>query len=143
MKHILSLCVAALLGVMACSADTYCRDMSQLPATIQKEVKANFKSNFVVAKIENKASGKEYEIKLADGTEIKYENNQWEEVDMPKGMAVPAVYVPAAINNYVAANCPGQSIRKIDKDRKGYEVKLSNGKELKFDTAGSFLKYDR
>ncbi|WP_315599070.1 PepSY-like domain-containing protein [Porphyromonas endodontalis] len=56
---------------------------------------------------------------------------------------VPKKIVPNAISNYVAKNFPGTSIRQIEKRRRGgYQVELSNGLELKFDSSLKFVRMD-
>ena len=56
--------------------------------------------------------------------------------------AVPASLVPAAIANYVKGNFPGTFIEKIDKERYGYEIELSNDLDLKFDKKGNLKRID-
>lgn len=46
---------------------------------------------------------------------------------------MPAAVIPAAIASYVKENYPGATIRKIEKERREYEVRLSNRVELTFD----------
>ena len=79
---------------------------------------------------------------LNDGTEIDFDlNNQWDNVDCHT-KAIPAALVPQAIANYVKTNYQALPITKIDKDAYGYEIELSNGMDLKFDTSGRFLGID-
>ena len=47
---------------------------------------------------------------------------------------VPSKIVPAAIRDYVKTNYPDAKILRIERDRKGYEVKLSNRWEISFDS---------
>ena len=47
-----------------------------------------------------------------------------------------------AIRNHVAQQHPDQRIVSIDRDSKDYEVKLSNGVELKFDLKFSLIGFD-
>ena len=47
-----------------------------------------------------------------------------------------------AILDLVRQHYAGQYIRKIERDRHGYEVKLTSGLELKFDRNGRFRKID-
>jgi hypothetical protein len=57
-------------------------------------------------------------------------------------MPIPAALVPASIQQYVKATFSGASVVKIDKERHGYDVELSNGVELKFNHQGAFIGYD-
>ena len=84
----------------------------------------------------------EVTVVLKDGTEIEFDaDGSWESVDCGAS-AVPASVVPKAIATYVKNNYRGAKIVEIEVDRKGYDVKLSTGLELKFDRAGKFLRID-
>ena len=84
-----------------------------------------------------------YEVILNDGTEISFDRDgNWENVEVNNTKSVPSTIVPKAIRAYVAKTHPGQRIVGIDKERKGYEIELSNGIDMKFDKAGQFLRYD-
>ena len=57
---------------------------------------------------------------------------QWTEVDCD-GSEVPDAIVPVQIMTYVKGTYPNSRIKEIEKDRRGYEIKLSNNLELSFD----------
>lgn len=145
MKYTLAFALLAILsiGFASCKNETTATDMKGVPTEIQQEVNKNFTSKVITVTTEKNTLGNdEYKIVLADGTKVEYEGTQWEEVTVPVGQTVPEYFVMEPISKYVAANMPGQTIVKIERDKKGYEVKLANGVELKFDTAGKFLKVD-
>ncbi|MDX2285152.1 MAG: PepSY-like domain-containing protein [Bacteroidia bacterium] len=48
--------------------------------------------------------------------------------------------LPEAIRSYVEQTYPGSEIRWAKRDDDGYEIKLSNGRELEFDLDGVFLR---
>lgn len=74
----------------------------------------------------------EYEVDLASGAEVDFrENGDWKDVKAARGKAVPAAIIPSAITKYVATNHKGTRIVEISRKRGGYEVELSNGKELR------------
>ena len=56
----------------------------------------------------------------------------WEEIDC-KASSVPSAIVPAQIQEYIRKNYPDTTVKKIEKNRREYEVKLSNRVELSFD----------
>ena len=56
--------------------------------------------------------------------------------------AVPAAIVPAAIQQYVSTSFPGTVITKIDKERYGYDIELSNDIDLKFNYQGAIIGMD-
>lgn len=139
----LGLAVLVMLGAVSCSSKTVSDDANQLPATVKKEVKANFKTDVSKVVIEkNSVGADEYDVYLSDGAVVKYEGNEWEEVKAAMGQSVPEGYVIKPISEYVTKNQTGAKIVKIERDKKGYEVKLSNGVEIKFDTNGNFVKLD-
>lgn len=56
--------------------------------------------------------------------------------------SVPEALVPAAIVQYVKTNFDGTVITKIDKERYGYDIELSNDLELKFNKKGQVMEVD-
>lgn len=135
--------VAISTGLAACSSESHQSDMNGLPETAQKVVTDNFQSQVADMKVEKNTIGAdEYEVRLADGTVIKFENDAWEEVKVPAGSSVPGYFVPAPIDSFVREKHPGTEIVEIEKDSKGYEVKLSNGVDVKFAPNGGFVAYD-
>lgn len=85
-----------------------------------------------------KAEDDEYEVELADGTEISFNLSfEWTHIDCEESSiynAVPAELVPEQITAYVTANFPDQQIEQIEKEHYGWEIELKNGQEIKFDT---------
>ena len=145
MKYTLAFAFLALISIAiaSCNNETTSNNMSEMPAGVQKVVKDNFNANVASATTENNAIGSdEYEVILVDGTKVKFEGENWEEVKVPAGQSVPDYFVMEPIRTYVQQNQPGQTIVKIDRDDKGYEVEMSNGVELKFDNQGNFIKID-
>lgn len=116
---------------------------AQLPKVAQQFVKANFTSEVSYVTVDNDLIGKSYEVVLVDGTRIEFDGKgNWKDVDAEPGI-VPKKIVPNAISNYVAKNFPGTSIKQIEKRRRGgYQVELSNGLELKFDSSLKFVRMD-
>ena len=55
---------------------------------------------------------------------------------------VPTALVPAAIKQYVNSNYGNCMITKIDKERYGYDIELSNDLELKFNRQGALIGMD-
>ena len=59
-----------------------------------------------------------------------------------KYSAVPVAVVPDAIKKYVTTNYPDAKMLKIERDKYDYEVKLSNGWEIKFDMQFNVIDID-
>lgn len=145
MKRTFFICILAMsaFAFASCSTKTTQHDMTQMPVAAQKIVKDNFSSKVAAVEVETNVMGaNEYEVRLADGTEIQFVNEEWDEVKVPAGKSVPEYFVLQPIRTFLAENQPGLAIVSVDRDSKGYEVKLANGVEVKFDTAGKFVKYD-
>lgn len=106
---------------------------SELPKTAQTFISKYFPKDGV-KKVEKDDGrrGVEYEVDFTSGAEVEFNSDGgWKEYKAAKGQTVPADLVPAAISKYVVANHKGQSIVEISKKRGGYEIKLSNGSELR------------
>lgn len=145
MKKLIALAAALLLMILPMSAkDEVYHSANVLPQTAQQTLKKAFpKAEVTRVKVDKSLFGsKEYEVILNNGYEIEFDNEgNWKEVDCGR-QAVPSMFVLKTIQSYVKNNFKGQSITKVDKDSKGYEVELSGGSDLKFDRAGQFLRID-
>ena len=113
--------------------------VQSLPAAAKQFVAANFPGATIVYAA--KDDGK-YETTLSTGAQVDFtKKGAWDKVDCHT-VAVPAAIVPAAIAAYVKASFPNTVITKIDKERYGYEIELSNDIELKFNQAGEMMAID-
>lgn len=142
-KLFLGLMLAA-VAVAPALADTYVNNDSALPVAAKEVIKKNFKSKVSLVKVD-KDFGRidEYEVKLSDGSEITFDSKgNWKEVEAASTKSVPASFVPKTVSQYVKKNHGGSNIVSIERKRGGYDVKLSNGIEMKFDKSGRFKKYD-
>ena len=138
----MALVIATAFGASA--KDTYSHDPSTLPQSARTTIKNNFTSEISLIKIDNEFGRiSDYEVILTDGTEIKFDRNgNWEDVECSLNNTVPASFIPSQVATFVKKNQPDTHIIGIEKDRRGYEVQLSNGVEMKFDKQGQFQKYD-
>jgi hypothetical protein len=114
---------------------------SQLPAQAQEFIDSHFAGiDLAYAKKECNIVFKSYEVRLADGSKLEFSSKgNWEEVDCQSG-EVPSAIIPQPIKDYVENNYAGAKILLIEKNRKDYEIKLSNRLKLKFDK--NFNIYD-
>ena len=117
--------------------------VSQLPAAAQQFIKQHFADRKVaLVKVETELMSKSYEVIFADGDHIDFDSKgNWEEIDC-KSSAVPTAAIPAQIMKYVRENYPDTTVKKIEKDRREYEVKLSNRIELSFDLKFNLIDID-
>lgn len=137
-KLLFMLAAVAMYGFAA--ADDRPVDYNQLPKDAKAFIAKHFKSARVLSTLmDNDFMDKEYTVYMDGGTKVEFRGNgAWKEVNAGMG-TVPASVVPAKIANYVKANYAGTQINKIDMDKTDYELKLSNGMELKFTLAGDFM----
>ena len=151
MKRIgLSLLLAAL---SVCGATTTARadgreeliTFERLPQAAQEFLTTHFKDltpAYIVA--DHKIMAVEYEVTYTDRTEVDFRaDGTWESVER-KYAPVPAAVVPKQITDFVAANklFAGQFIREIERTPYTWEIELSGGLEIKFDTQINVIGYD-
>ncbi|WP_081968481.1 PepSY-like domain-containing protein [Porphyromonas cangingivalis] len=106
----------------------------QLPANAQAFIAQHFGHLSIVnVKVDRDDRRISYDVILSDGTKLEFDQaGEWKEVNT-RTYAVPAAIIPAPIRQQVSDRYPYAMIIKIDRDSRDYEVKLSNGVELKFD----------
>lgn len=146
MKKGLFMLACTILMVQAVFADKkiYTTDTLQLPVTARQFIRTHFPEAGVShIKIEKEFwKGNEYDVILTNGFDLDFDNDgQWKEV---KGhqTAVPVSVLPLKIAAYLKRNFPTAAAVSIDKDRDGFEVKLTDGRELKFNTEQVFIRFD-
>lgn len=114
--------------------------VEQLPASAKTFVTNNFQGKKILYAEKDWNS---YECRLDDGTKIDFTSKgEWKQVDCHGMSAVPAVLVPEAIKQYVETNFSNYMITKIDKERHGYDIELSNDLELRFNHQGALIGMD-
>jgi len=109
-------------------------DAEKLPQPVKEFVAKYFPGDKIAfAKVDRGILDSEYDVLLSSGAKMElYGSGEWKEVEC-KYSAVPDAIVPPQILKTVAERYPDTRILQIDRDRKDYEVKLSNGLELTFD----------
>lgn len=117
--------------------------VNQMPQAAQQFIKQHFAgSKVALAKMESDFFYKSYEVIFTDGNKVEFDKSgKWTEVDC-KHTVVPAAVVPVDIRTYVTSNYPDAKVLKIERDKKEYEVKLSNRIELKFDLKFNLIDID-
>ena len=117
--------------------------VAQLPQSAQQFIKSHFgNSKVAIAKMETDWLDKSYDVIFTDGNKLEFDKQgNWKEINC-KYSAVPAGVIPAQILKYVSENYPDAKVLKIERDKKDYEVKLSNRWELKFDLQFNLIDID-
>jgi len=90
--------------------------------------------------------GNKYEVELTDNTDIDFNLSfEWKKIDCDDSNvygSVPTELVPVQITDYVTANFPGKHIDSIEKKYNGWEIELSNGLEITFDSNFNVTGFD-
>lgn len=144
MKKLVSFFSIMLLIVsVACARDKVTRDVSLLPTGAREMIKKYFPdSEISYLKIDKQLFRTEgYEVILSGGTELEFDvKGQWTEIESLQ--TVPDSIVPESIRKYIKRNYGSQGVKKIKHNRRGYELKLTNGMDMEFDNMGNFLRLD-
>ena len=108
--------------------------VGQLPTKAQTFISTYFKNNKVaLAKVESELFYKSYDVVFTNGEKLEFnKSGEWTEV-VCKVNKVPSDIIPEAIRSYVQTNYPDAKVLGIERDKKGYEIKLSNRLEITFD----------
>lgn len=117
--------------------------VNQMPQQAQQFIKQHFSdSKVALAKVENDFLNKSYDVIFTNGNKVEFDKKgNWKDVDC-KYTSVPVDIIPSDIQKYVKTNYPDTKILKIDRDKKDYEVKLSNRIELNFDLKFNLINID-
>ena len=142
MKKILILTIA----IFAVSSVASCQEKfvtaAQLPSPAKTYINTNFPGDDIVSVLlDDDVVNPDYEVRLASGVHLQFEHNgALEKVACRKG--IPAELIPVSIREYVSANYPSQGYTEFEIDRRTYEVTLTNGLELKFNSSFRLIDVD-
>jgi len=130
-------------ATIACADNEKPIQVDQLPVNAQQFIKKHFGDRKVaIVKMETELMSKSYEVIFSNGDNIDFDGDgAWKEVNC-KLSSVPTAIIPAQIMAYIQKNYPGETVKKIEKDRREYEVKLSNRVELSFDLKFNLIDVD-
>jgi len=130
----LMLTLLFVLSTTACNGGDKVITVKDLPVTAQSLINRHFKDKGVLLVKKESHFGKNtFEVRLKDGTELEFdEKSGWTEIDC-KQQAVPTELIPAAILDYVKQNYPDAMVKKIERRKRGFEIDLTNGLDIKFD----------
>ena len=139
--------LSALVFMMASTATVFAGNQiseSELPQRARSMISACFAGD-PVSSIEkdSRMRGTEYEVELASGMELDFnDNGTWRKISAAPGQSLADNFIPEKIADYLAQAYPGESVTKILKNHKGYEVELTNNHDLHFDTSERFVRVD-
>lgn len=137
-----------LLSVFALQSASYADDdkpieFNQLPVKAQEFIKKHFpthKCSF--AKMESDLLDKNYTVIFTNGESVEFDSSgEWKDIEC-KTTGVPAAIIPSQIASQIKERYPQEKFLKIERSKKYYEVKLSNGLELKFTKKFKLVEID-
>ena len=84
----------------------------------------------------------DYTIVYESGEKVEFDKQgNWKEISCSRA-CVPAELIPEQIKTNIQATFPGAIIIKLDRNRRGYEVKLNNGLEVEYDPTFQVIDID-
>ncbi|RZJ67777.1 MAG: hypothetical protein EOO50_04165 [Flavobacterium sp.] len=139
MKNII-LFALLLSGGFFCTAQSSKISVAELPQPAKIFLSKHYKNRPVASCRKKDASTAPYEVRLAQGTAIKFaENGDWREVD-GDGASLPKAMLPENVAEYIQANFPRKRITSIEKSANSIEVNLNGDIALAFDAKGQLLQ---
>lgn len=144
MKKFLVLITALLVGFYAKADNKVPVTLEQMPSPAQEFIKKHFaEKTLTFALLEKGLLGKEYKILFTDGMTIEFDSKgNWKEIECKRGDTIPWEAVPAQIAQFITKTYPEAWIHGMDRDKRGYDVKLTNRIELKFNTDFAVIDMD-
>ena len=117
--------------------------VSELPTKAQTFIKEYFSDcKVALAKLESGIVEKSYDVTFTNGVKLEFDSSgDWTEVKC-KNSSVPEGIIPEKIVSYVKENFSGQKILEIEREKKTYEIKLSGGLEIKFNSKMQVVDID-
>ena len=117
--------------------------VNTLPVKAQTLLSQHFiNQKVMLATIESGVISRSYDVVLQNGTKLEFDKKgNLTEIDCKQG-TVPDKLIPQAIKNYLKDNYAGQSVKKIEMNKKEYEVELTNGLDLTFNKHFQLIDID-
>lgn len=142
MKRILTILAVSMAFAMTAKADDRPVTFEQLPAVAQAFISQYYPEDAVsYATRDDDFVRPEYTVVLVSGVKIQFENNgSLEKISAKRG--VPSTLVPIQVKDYVDRHYRDVTIWEYEVGRRTYEVKLSNGMELKFNRNFALIGID-
>ncbi len=127
----------------ACTGQDKSITVNELPAPAQEMIKKHFSNEKITIVLKDKDGLRvSYDVMFNNGTKVEFDSKgEWTEIDT-KPQAVPQALVPSAIADYTKKNYPDARIVQIEHDKRGYEINLSNGLEIRFNNQFKVTEID-
>jgi hypothetical protein len=119
-------------------------ELNELPQKAQVFIKQNFTKEKAqqILKETGELIDTGYDVVFKNKLKIKFDKKgDWKEVD-GKRNPIPTDFIPDKIIKYIQRSFPNNYVVKIEREKRKYEVEITNGLELEFDLDGNFIKID-
>jgi len=138
--------IALLIAVLcstACARGKQPMAFAKLPQAIQDAVLAHFTADQVQLATCEKTMPKhyEYELRIADGTKLEYNQNA-QLVEISNKAGIQTAFVPEKVLTYITETFPNSVITEYKVSPLKQAVELNDDIELVFDKHGKFLRID-
>ena len=135
--------LVTVLCSMACARGKQPIAFTKLPQAIQDSVLAHFTADQVQLATCEKTMPKhfEYELRIADGTKIEY-NQSAQLMKVSNKAGIQTAYIPEKVLTYITETFPNSVITEYKVSPMKKAVELNDDIELVFDKHGKFLRID-
>ena len=139
----IAICCMMSFNIVANAGNDKPINVNELPAKAQTLLSKHFKGQKVMlATIESGVVSRSYDVVLRNGTKLEFDKKgNLTEIDCKQGI-VPSQLIPQPIKNYLKENYRGEAVRKIEWNKKEYEVELTNGSDLTFNKHFQLIDID-
>lgn len=139
----IAICCMMSFNIVANAGNDKPINVNELPAKAQTLLSKHFKGQKVMlATIESGVVSRSYDVVLRNGTKLEFDKKgNLTEIDCKQGI-VPSQLIPQPIKNYLKVNYRGETVRKIELNKKEYEVELANGIDLTFNKHFQLIDID-
>lgn len=141
MKRIVLLAIGIFAATVMASSREVPVTFDQLPSAAKTFVNENFPGETVTMALKDVHGRAEYDVRLSDGTELEFTHSgALKKISSRAGISEKLI--PDGIRRYVSAHFPGAGYREYEVGKRTYEVKISNGMELKFNRNFMVMEVD-
>lgn len=138
-KVILLLVVMMTMGFQAKADHDQVIPFNQMPEAAQAFLKQHFANKVPLVVT---VDWDDYTIRYESGEKVEFDKQgKWKEIDCRSSL-VPTELISEEIKTNIASTLPGAVILKIDRNRRGYEVKLNNGLEVEYSPTFQVIDID-
>lgn len=139
-KMFLALCLVSLV-FGTCLAEEKPVKVEQLPGEVQQFIKTNYPSA-QISSVTQEEDDKDFNVTLSEGTIIEFGgDNQWTEINS-KRSDIPKEVLPLQVLEYVNATYSGIPIKKIERNKQGYNIQLKNKTKFQLDLQFKLTKFE-